>query len=158
MKIVMKFGGTSVGDGKKIRHVAQLLKRYHEEGNQIVVVTSALGGVTDRLLENARLASTKGKVSLVKEFKTELTNKHHGAVRDAIDDPNVAKEVLQILDIRIEELEKALIGICYLGELTYRSIDYISSYGERLAAPIVSGAVRSLGVSSIEYTGGEAGL
>ena len=64
MKIVMKFGGTSVGDGKKIRHVAQLLKRYHEEGNQIVVVTSALGGVTDRLLENAFLASTKGKVAL----------------------------------------------------------------------------------------------
>ena len=47
MKIVMKFGGTSIGDGKKIRHVAQLLKSYHEEGNQIVVVTSALGGVTD---------------------------------------------------------------------------------------------------------------
>ena len=55
MKIVMKFGGTSVGDGKKIRHVAQLLKKYHEEGNQIVVVTSALGGVTDGLLENASL-------------------------------------------------------------------------------------------------------
>jgi aspartate kinase len=158
MKIVMKFGGTSVGDGKKIRHVAQLLKRYYEEGNQIVVVTSALGGVTDRLLENARLASTKGKVSLVKEFKTELTNKHHEAVRDAIDNPNIAKEVLQILDLRIEELEKALIGICYLGELTSRSIDYISSYGERLAAPIVSGAIRSLGIPSIEYTGGEAGI
>ncbi len=158
MKIVMKFGGTSVGDGKKIRHVAHLLKKYNEEGNQIVVVTSALGGVTDRLLENARLASTKGKVSLVKEFKTELTNKHHEAVRDAIEDPNVAKDVLHILDLRIDELEKALIGICYLGELTNRSIDYISSYGERLAAPIISGAVRSLGIPSIEYTGGEAGI
>jgi len=64
MKIVMKFGGTSVGDGKKIRHVAQLLKRYHEEGNQIVVVTSALGGVTDELLENALFASTKAKSPL----------------------------------------------------------------------------------------------
>ena len=156
MKIVMKFGGTSVGDGKKIRHVAHLLKKYNEEGNQIVVVTSALGGVTDRLLENARLASTKGKVSLVKEFKTELTNKHHEAVRDAIEDPNVAKDVLHILDLRIDELEKALIGICYLGELTNRSIDYISSYGERLAAPI-SGAVRSWG-SHQSNTPGEAGF
>jgi aspartate kinase len=155
MKIVMKFGGTSVGDGNKISHVAQLLKKYHTEGNQ---VTSALGGVTDRLLENARLASTKGKVSLVKEFKTELTNKHYEAVRIAINDPTVAKEVLQVLDLRIDELEKALIGICYLGELTPRSIDYISSYGERLAAPIVSGAVRALGVASTEYTGGEAGI
>ncbi len=158
MKIVMKFGGTSVGDGKKIRHVAQLLKRYREEGNQIVVVTSALSGVTDRLLENARFASIKGKVTIVKEFRTELTNKHHEAVRDSIDNPVVAKEVLQILDLRIDELEKALIGICYLGELTPRSIDYISSYGERLAAPIVAGAIRSLGISSTEYTGGEAGI
>ncbi|HPS90195.1 MAG TPA: aspartate kinase, partial [Methanosarcina vacuolata] len=56
------------------------------------------------------------------------------------------------------ELEKALIGICYLGELTSRSIDYICSYGERLAAPIVSGAIRSLGISSTEFTGGEAGI
>lgn len=75
-------------------------------------------------------------------------------MRDAIEDPpNVAKDVLHILDLRIDELEKALIGICYLGELTNRSIDYISSYGERLAAPIISGAVRSLGIPSIEYTG-----
>jgi aspartate kinase len=158
MKIVMKFGGTSVANGKKIRHVAELLKKYYEEGNQIVVVTSALGGVTDRLLENAVLASTKGKVALVKELKTELMNKHHEAVKEAIDDPKVAKEVLQILDLRIDELEKALIGICYLGELTPRSIDYISSYGERLAVPIVSGAIRSLGTASTEYTGGEAGI
>lgn len=158
MKIVMKFGGTSIGDGKKIRHVAELLKRYHEEGNQIVVVTSALSGVTDRLLENAISASTKGKVALVKEFKTELTNKHHEAIKDAVTNPKVSKEVLQIIDLRIDELEKALIGICYLGELTPRSIDYISSYGERLAAPIVSGAIRSLGIPSTEYTGGEAGV
>lgn len=158
MKIVMKFGGTSVGDGKKIRHVAQLLKGYREEGNQIVVVTSALGGVTDELLENALLASTKGKVALVKEFKTEITNKHHEAVKEAIDDPTVAKEVIQTLDLRIDELEKALIGICYLGELTPRSIDYICSYGERLAAPVVSGAIRSLGIESTEFTGGEAGI
>lgn len=136
MKIVMKFGGTSVANGKKIRHVAELLKKYYEEGNQIVVVTSALGGVTDRLLENAVLASTKGKVALVKELKTELMNKHHEAVKEAIDDPKVAKEVLQILDLRIDELEKALIGICYLGELTPRSIDYISSYGNALLSPL----------------------
>ncbi|MDD3041358.1 MAG: aspartate kinase [Methanosarcinaceae archaeon] len=158
MRLVMKFGGSSVGDGNKIRHVAGLLKEYYEKGNQIVAVTSALGGLTDMLMENAHLATTKGKVSLVKEFKTELTTKHHEAVKNAIDDPKIAEGVLQILDLRIDELEKALIGICYLGELTPRSVDYISSYGERLAAPILSGAIRSLGIGSTEYTGGEAGI
>ncbi len=154
----MKFGGTSVGNGKRISQVARILKKYHDEGNQIVVVTSALSGVTDKLLENAFSASTKGKVSLIKKFKTELAKKHREAVKDAIDEPKVAKEVLQILDHLIEDLEKALIGICYLGELTPRSIDYICSYGERLAAPIVSGAIRSLGIASTEYTGGEIGI
>ncbi|MDD4749593.1 MAG: aspartate kinase [Methanosarcinaceae archaeon] len=158
MRLVMKFGGTSVGNGAKLRHVAMLLKEYYEKGNQIVAVTSALGGVTDMLMENARLASAKGKVSLVKEFKTELTRKHSDAVKDAINDPKIAEGVLQILELRIDELEKALVGICYLGELTPRSIDYISSYGERLAAPILSGALKALGIESTEYTGGEAGI
>jgi len=62
------------------------------------------------------------------------------------------------IDQRIEELEKALIGICYLGELTARSIDYISSYGERLAAPIISGSFNSLGVDSCPSPGGKQEL
>ncbi|MCD4704176.1 MAG: aspartate kinase [Methanosarcinaceae archaeon] len=158
MRYIMKFGGTSIADGKKIRHVAKLLKDYHEEGNQIVAVTSALGGVTDGLFNNAIEASRKGKVSHVKEFMVDLAKKHYDAISDAIDDEKIIDETVEQIDTRIDELEKALIGICYLGELTPRSIDYISSYGERLAVPIVSGAIRSLGIRSKALTGGEAGI
>ena len=157
MKLVMKFGGTSVGDGKKLRHVAELVKSYKDSGNQIVVVTSALGGVTDALLDAAHEASNKGKVSRVKEFIINLTQKHHAAAHDALADKNV-EETIAELDARIEDLEKALTGICYLGELTPRSLDYISSYGERLAAPILSGSIRSLGVESEYFIGGEIGI
>ena len=154
----MKFGGTSIADGKKIRHVAELLKSYYDNGDEVVAITSALGGVTDGLLDNSIGSSKKGKVSQVKEFMADLTKKHYDAINDAIDDENIIDETIQKIDIRIDELEKALIGICYLGELTPRSIDYISSYGERLAVPIICGAIRSLGVKSQAFTGGEVGI
>ena len=158
MKIVMKFGGTSVGDGKKIHHVAELAKSYYDNGDQVVLVTSALAGVTDQLLETAISSRDQGKVTVVTEFITALKSQHFTAVGEAINDEKIKAEVIAFLTNRIDELEKALIGICYLGELTARSKDNISSYGERLAAPIVSGAFRSIGVDSKDFTGGEAGI
>ncbi len=154
----MKFGGTSIADGKKIRHVAELLKRCYDKGDEVVAITSALGGVTDGLLDNSIDSSKKGKVSQVKEFMADLTKKHYDAIHDAIDDEDIIDETIQKIDSRIDELEKALIGICYLGELTPRSVDYISSYGERLAVPIICGAIKSLGIKSQAFTGGEVGI
>lgn len=157
----MKFGGTSVGDGSRIKHVAELAKEYRDSGNEVVLVTSALNGVTDALLKSAKEASETGKTSTIKEFITDLTKQHHQAAQDAITGKK-AKKIVEVvtkeLDSRLEELEKALIGICYLGELTVRSIDYISSYGERLTAPILCGSLNSLGIKSRSFTGGDAGI
>jgi aspartate kinase len=158
MRLVMKFGGTSVGDGARMKHVAELAKEFREKDNEVVLVTSALSGVTDALLENSIEASETGKTSTIIEFVADLTKQHHQAAHDAINDNDVVEKVISKLDSRIDELEKALIGICYLGELTVRSIDYISSFGERLAAPILSGSLNSLGISSHSFTGGEAGI
>ena len=158
MRLVMKFGGTSVGDGARMKHVAELAKKYRDNGNEIVLVTSALNGVTDALLKNAKEASETGKTSSITEFIADLTKQHHNAAHEAINKNSIVEKVIRELDSRIEELEKALIGICYLGELTVRSIDYISSYGERLAAPILCGALNSLGVKSQSFTGGDAGI
>jgi aspartate kinase len=158
MRIVMKFGGTSVANGEKIRHVATLLKGFHDKGDKLIAVTSALGGITDGLLSTARDVSKNGKVSQVKEFIADITKKHYDAINAAIDSEMIISETIEVIDLRLDELEKALIGICYLGELTPRSIDYISSYGERLAAPIVSGSIRSLGIDSKWFTGGSAGI
>lgn len=157
MKLVMKFGGTSVGSGEKIKHVAELVKSYKDRGDQVIVVTSALWGVTDRIIDAANEAARDGKVSQVKEFIADITKHHHTAVHGAVSD-SFAEDVIAELDARIEEMEKALIGICYLGELTSRSVDYLSSYGERMAAPILSASIRSLGVESESLTGGEIGI
>ncbi|HWQ20629.1 MAG TPA: aspartate kinase, partial [Methanotrichaceae archaeon] len=156
-RLVMKFGGVSVADGPRLRHVGELALQFSGE-NEIVLVTSALQGVTDELLECARKAASEGNVSDVTSFIKGLTERHNLAVAEAIKDPEIVNEVQKVLAQKLSELEKAYIGICYLGELTPRSLDYISGYGEQLAAPILSGVVRDLGIASKCYTGGEAGI
>ncbi|NLI62165.1 MAG: aspartate kinase [Methanosarcinaceae archaeon] len=157
MKIVMKFGGTSIGNGEKIKHVSSLLKSYFDFGHKVVVVTSALEGVTDSLLETSN-ACLAGKFSAIPEFIEKIRKKHIDAANISIKDPEILGEVIGHLNGGLDELEKIMLGICYLGELTPRSKDNISSFGERLAAPVISGALRSAGVPSTFYTGGDAGI
>jgi len=156
-RLVMKFGGVSVADGNRLRHVGDLVKHFNRD-NEIVLVTSALQGVTDDLLACARKAAKEGNVSDVIDFMEKLTDRHNQAITDAIKDPQIAKEVHETVSNKLAELEKAYIGICYLGELTPRSLDYISSYGEQLAAPILAGVLRDMGIPSQPYTGSEAGI
>ncbi len=156
-RLVMKFGGVSVADGSRLRHVGDLVKQFYRD-NEIVLVTSALQGVTDDLLACARKAANEGKVSDVIDFIEKLMDRHNQAITDAIKDPQIAKEIQETIGNRISELEKAYIGICYLGELTSRSLDYISSYGEQLAAPILAGVLRDMGIPSQHFTGSEAGI
>ncbi len=159
----MKFGGGAVANGEKIKTVANLIKRFKEEGGteerkEIVVVTSALSTVTDTLLENANRVATEGKVENAKEFVEELRKKHELAASEAIDNVHVLKEVKSEVKERLAEMEKALTGICFLGELTSRSLDYIGSFGERLAAPILAGTMQSIGIDAVHLTGGDAGI
>jgi len=156
-RLVMKFGGVSVADGNRLRHVGDLVLHFSRD-NEIVLVTSALQGVTDDLLACATKAANEGNVSEVIDFIERLTDRHNQAITDAIKDPQIAKEIEKKISNKLSELEKAYIGICYLGELTPRSLDYISSYGEQLAAPILAGVLRDMGIPSTHYTGSEAGI
>jgi aspartate kinase len=150
MRLVMKFGGASIADGEKIKWVAELINRYRD--HELVVVTSALKNVTDHLLEQADMVTDAGDLESVRELIGHLRGIHYRAANIAIDDEITLNQVLGELDSRICKLEQALTGICYLGELTPRSSDYISSYGELLSAPILSGALRSIGIPSTHLT------
>jgi aspartate kinase len=166
MRVVMKFGGRAVADGERIKTVAQLIKRFKEaeearkkaETAEIVTVTSALSTVTDALLDNAKKVANEGNTEKVKEFAETLRKKHELTASEAISDEKVLKSVKEKINDRFSEMEKALVGICLLGELTPRSLDYISSFGERLAAPILAGTLQSLGLDAVSRTGGEAGI
>ncbi len=156
MKIVMKFGGTSVGTGENIRHVADLVTQYSKD-NRVAVVVSALAGVTNDLIEVGCQAKKSDEVS-IQTFTAGLLKKHTDAIAAAITTKAIQKEVTQITEKTIAELEKVLTGICYVGELTPKSKDYVMSFGERLSAPIVSGAIKDHKVETQAFTGKEAGI
>jgi aspartate kinase len=157
MKIVMKFGGTSVGTGENIRYVADLVTKYAKKDNKVAVVVSALAGVTNSLIEVACQAK-KSDEKRIQIFTTELLTKHTETLSTAIKSKQIQKEVTQIIEKTIAELEKVLTGICYVGELTPKSKDYVVSFGERLSAPIVWGAIKDLKFETQFFSGKEAGI
>ncbi len=153
----MKFGGTSVATGKNIRHVAKLIADNSSEDCEVVAVVSALEGVTDQLIQAAEEAK-KGNRDYIRKFKQEILERHLVTAKKTIKNGQVREEAEQTLRARIDELEQVLTGIVYVGELTPKSRDTVISYGEKLSAPIVSGALKDLGLKSEHLTGGEAGI
>jgi aspartate kinase len=157
MKIVMKFGGSSVATGENIRHVSDIVTQNAKNDCRIAVVVSALAGVTNSLIEVAEHAK-KSDEKLIQAFTTGLSKKHLAAIESAITSKQIQKEVTQITEKIIVELEKVLTGICYVGELTPKSKDYVLSFGERLSAPIVWGAIKDRKLETQCFTGKEAGI
>lgn len=124
----------------------------------IILVTSAIATVTDMLLENADNIAKEGNIEEVGKFADVIRDKHNLVASEAIASKNELQSVEAEIRKKVTEMEKALSGICLLGELTPRSLDYIGSFGERLAAPILAGTLRSIGIDAVYLTGGEAGI
>jgi aspartate kinase len=157
MRLVFKFGGVSVSDGEKVRKVAGIVQRFHGEGNQLVVVVSAMQGVTNSLVD-AAVHAGKGKKDHPRKFVEELAQRHVKAVDAAIADKAVAERTKETIQARCQELRDILLGVAHIGELTPRSRDYIVGFGEKLSAPILQGAIEDMGMKSKALTGGEAGI
>jgi aspartate kinase len=156
MKIVMKFGGTSVADGGRIRKVARLAQAL-AKGNSLVVVCSALDDVTDELV--ALIEDSKaGHEKQVRERLGKIRERHLKALKDAVRTPGTRAKVLKEIGETLGELEKLALAGTILKELTPRSRDSILSSGERLSNPIVWGALMELGADSVYMTGGDAGI
>ena len=143
---VMKFGGTSVGDAACIANVADIIRESCFE-SQIVVVVSAMSGVTNRLIEAARLAEA-GKRECVDCIFEELRNRHHAVAEALIHSPTELEQVKQVMNRILEEGDHLCQGTILLRELTARALDSISSLGERLCVPLVSTALGERGIPS----------
>ena len=156
MKLIMKFGGTSVDGAEKIQHVSEIIKRFYDSGNQIVVVISAMAGVTDELI-NLMSKAAEQKWSEVLEGLESLKERHWKAI-EAIKDKALKQKALNSTEKLIEELKGFLKGILIIKELTPRARDYILSFGEQLSTNIVSLKLRDLNVPSKYLTGWEAGI
>ncbi len=141
--IVMKFGGTSVGGAEAIRQVAEIVAKYRD--HDLVVVLSAMSKVTDALRAMAAQAceGTEPTDSL-----SALRKRHDETIR-AVAEGEERKRALEVCAGLIDELSGILHGITLLRELSPRSIDLVSSFGERLSVVVVSAALRSAGLSSL---------
>src|SRR5688500_18466698 len=146
MRIVMKFGGTSVGSAERIAHVAELAGAGIDQGHSVVVVTSAMSGVTNMLIDAAHAAS-KGQWD--QKVRHGLFERHKAVVEAVVTDPARQASTLQEIDRRLDRFEKLCFGLSMVHELTPRLLDAISGTGEMLAAPLVSAAIAARGRASI---------
>ncbi len=153
----MKFGGTSVGTGENIRNVANIIRDNSKKGYRVLVVVSALAGVTNQLINEAEEVKER-KEERIQEFIKKLAEKHLQAIDKAIENKKLKKETEANVKKTIAELEKILIGICYVGELTLKTKDQVVSFGERLAALIVSATLREYNLESQYFSGKQAGI
>ncbi len=157
MKLVMKFGGLGVADGDKLRKVGTIVRNFRKKDHQLVVITSAMYGITDSLVDIAK-RSSKGDKKAVHEFMETTASKHRKAAEVAIMDEHILSRTMDVVNSRLDELKNILYGIAHIGELTPRSKDYVAGYGEKFSAPILQGVLEDLGIRSKALTGGEAGI
>lgn len=141
--IVMKFGGSSVADADRIRHVASIIKAYKED--KPVVVLSAMGDTTDHLLEAADIA-VGGEVDISK-----VENLH----RETAEKLGIK---IEEIDDLLEELTQLLTGISMLRELTKRTRDYLVSFGERMSVRMMAAFLNKKGVGAKFYDAWDAGI
>ena len=144
MRLLMKFGGTSVADAQCIRRVVDILEKHHKTGDEVAVVVSAQRGVTDQLIALAEKLPTAKDCSEVAPLIALLRERHMTALEGTA--PGYIKEVGAVIEKRLASLQHILFAIYNLRELTPRSKDYVISYGERLLAPVI-GALSASGAS-----------
>jgi len=157
MRIVMKFGGTGVNSGDKVRDVAQLVKTQLSHGNEVVAVISAIRGMTDDTLSIAERIREGQRIS-IEEFMRSTRDTHRVILRDAITNKTILNKVESLITQVLDELENVLKGIIFLAEVTPKTQDYLLSFGERLSTPIVSYTLQDMGIASQHLTGKEAGI
>lgn len=144
--LVMKFGGTSVGDAGRIEKVAEIIRDASRDSN-VVVVVSAMAGVTNKLIEAAKGAES-GKPELVSTIFDGL-NRKHKAVADLLTrTPEDQNSIQQIIEEILLSGHHLCQGTLLLRELTPRALDSIAGLGERLSAPLVATALGVHGVAS----------
>ena len=134
---VLKFGGTSVGTVKSLTHVKRIVESEEE---LVIVVVSALGGITDMLIATARMAS-KGDTSYLQNY-AKIIERHNDVINGMVPKDKLL-DVHSVVDPLLEELGNIYRGVALIKDLSSRSLDIIVSYGERLSSAIISRIIDS---------------
>lgn len=136
---VLKFGGTSVGSVESILSQKAIVEKEAQE-QPIIVVVSALGGITDKLIATSVLAQ-KGDETWKDEFQA-MVERHHKMIDTIITDPRKREQLFNIVDSLFEQLRSIYFGVYLIHDLSKKTQDAIVSYGERLSSNIVATLVQ----------------
>jgi aspartate kinase len=155
MKLVMKFGGSSLATATRIKTAAKTIQMFSGE-NRIIVVASAIGDTTDWLIETGELAQ-QGEAARALRIFAKI-QKLHLRTAQQVSPRGKAQPLTTDISELNRELERTVEGITHLRELTPRTRDYLLSFGERLATPIVAVALQQNGLKTRALTGADAGI
>ena len=136
---VLKFGGTSVGSVKSILSLKRIVENEAKK-QSVVVVVSALGGITDKLLQTSQLA-LKGDEQWKEEFDA-MVDRHHKMIDTIITDTKDRENLFISVDSLFEQLKSIYFGVYLIHDLSEKTQDAIVSYGERLSSKIVATLIR----------------
>ncbi len=145
--LAMKFGGTSVGNAKAHAQAAEIILEQAEDWERLVVVVSAMSGVTDALTEGA-LTAASGDDRTYRTIVADLRVKHYRAIDALLELDEEHTELLTTVDKYLDEFATFCHSIYVLGEVTSRAMDAITSLGERINARILAALLRQRGAES----------
>lgn len=134
---VLKFGGTSVGS---VESILSLQKIVEGQNQQVVVVVSALGGITDKLISTSKLAMN-GDMKYEDEFKA-MADRHHTMINTIITDEAKRTTLTNVIDKLLAELSSIYHGVYLIRDLSPKTMNAIVSYGERLSSNIVATLIK----------------
>lgn len=143
---VLKFGGTSMGSTSSLQQVASILQSNKENGEQLVVVCSAMSGVTNQLSRIGQLAEHY-KVQEAMALFSDIQQRHWDTAREL----GVEENFLIQTQSLFRDLENLIQGIGLIRELSERSIAYLMSFGERLSTRLLVCYLESLAISSVQF-------
>src|SRR3990170_1212887 len=143
--LVMKFGGTSVGSADALIQATHIIKDARVEYPRVVVITSAMSGVTDLLLTCATLAA-QGKVDSLPIVESTLREKHFSAADALIKDKKLCERTKQEINSLILSLVNLCNAIAVLGEASPRALDAVASLGERMSLRLLGAIAQDTGV------------
>ena len=150
----MKFGGTSVGSAEAITQVIEIVREAVDQGDRVVIVVSAMAGVTDMLLESVARA-VAGDNDGYETLARQIREKHEGALTSLIPPGSEREDAYSQLNTLLDQHLKLCQAIYILGEATPRIMDAIVSFGERMSSRLVAAALRAAGSRARAYDAGQ---
>jgi len=141
---VLKFGGTSVGSIENLRKVKEIIDRQNDD---VVVIVSAFGGITDKILSMARTATTTRTFTTTEMM--EVTDRHLTAIETLVP-MEMQPQVKKNLQEKLDELSGLIQGVSLIGELTPKTLDKIGGMGEMLSSSIIAPFLNAKWFNSME--------